>query len=153
MCVSNIFSVTAQLLIYIIFVRYRIATPLCWSAREKAPFVRMYLPDTSSLYFCAFSVPGIGGIHLLGYPAGGKWEIRKLGKEVRLASQLRFKVVRDTQDRLRGMVFHLPCRFPDKLCAALGEEQEAWIKKNEQEIWENIHRQLNRSRRLKPLFD
>lgn len=35
---------------------------------------------------------GIGGIHLLGYPAGGKWEIRKLGKEVRLASQLRFKL-------------------------------------------------------------
>lgn len=96
---------------------------------------------------------GIGGIHLLGYPAGGKWEIRKLGKEARLASQLRFKVVRDTQDRLRGMVFHLPCRFPDKLCTNLEREQKAWIEENEQKVWENIHRQLNTSRRLKPLFN
>lgn len=96
---------------------------------------------------------GIGGIHLLGYPAGGKWEIRKLGKEARLASQLRFKVVRDTQDRARGMVFHLPCRFPDKLSSLLEREQKAWIEENEQKIWENIHRQLNTSRRLKPLFD
>lgn len=96
---------------------------------------------------------GIGGIHLLGYPAGGKWEIRKLKKEARLASQLRFKVVRDIEDRLRGMVFHLPCRFPDKLSTDLEGEQKAWIEENEQKIWENIHRHLNASRRLKLLFD
>ena len=94
---------------------------------------------------------GIGGIHLLGYPAGGKWEIRKLGKEARLASQLRFKVMKDDQDQLHGIVFHLPCRFPDNLCIDLDEEQQVWIQQNEQNVWESIHRQFNASRRLKLL--
>lgn len=133
--------------------------PLIWITEPK--------PDWTAVMGCLANIKvevrqsaktirgpsGIGGIHLLGYPAGGKWEIRKLGKEARLASQLRFKVVRDTQDRLRGMVFHLPCRFPDKLSSHLEREQKDWIEDNEQKIWENIHRQLNTSRRLKPLFD
>lgn len=94
---------------------------------------------------------GIGGIHFLGYPAGGKWELKKLGKEARLASQLRFKIIRKERDFF-GMVFHLPCRFPDALRMKLDDGQIGWIEQNELLVWEKIHSTLHNNRRVKPLF-
>lgn len=100
----------------------------------------------------------VGGIHLLGYPAGGKWTLRELSKgqpsrenqEGRLATQLRFKVVR-TEKGLVGMVFHMPHRLPDELMNRLRPDQQAWIRQNEREVWKNIHQALDRNSRLVPL--
>lgn len=92
---------------------------------------------------------GIGGIHLLGYPAGDKWQLSSLGKNSRLASQLRFKVLK-TESGFIGLVFHLPCKFPDVLI--LEDKQRAWIDQNQFLVWEKIHRGLHGSQRLKPLF-
>ncbi|MCS7040943.1 MAG: hypothetical protein NZP34_15155, partial [Caldilineales bacterium] len=107
----------------------------------------------------SFSGPNrIGGIHLLGYPAGEKWTLHELSKgqpsreeaEARLATQLRFKVVRTTEG-LVGMVFHIPHRFPDELLRRLNDRQRKWLQAHEQNVWESIHAALESSRRLSPL--
>lgn len=100
----------------------------------------------------------IGGIHLLGYPAGDKWTLQELSKgqprrenqEGRLATQLRFKVVQ-TAEGLVSMVFHLPHRFPDELMNRLNPDQQAWIRQHEREVWDKIHQALDQSSRLVPL--
>lgn len=100
----------------------------------------------------------IGGIHLLGYPAGGKWELPELKKgrparddeEARLATQLRFKVCA-IQEGLVGVVFHLPHRFPDALKDRLSAAQQRWIAANQGQVWADIHKALNRMSRLAPL--
>ncbi|MBN1141869.1 MAG: hypothetical protein JXB25_08785 [Deltaproteobacteria bacterium] len=87
----------------------------------------------------------IGGIHLLGYPAGKDWELKEfksLQTEPRLASQLRFKAVQDGE-MLRGMVFHLPACFPDSLFKKLAPPQQKWLKEHELEIWAAVHRTLD----------
>lgn len=97
----------------------------------------------------------IGGIHLLGYPAGGKWSLRQFSNgqptredpEGRLATQLRFKVVK-TPKGLVGMVFHMPHRMPDTLMKRLSPEQQSWIRKHERQVWEKIHQYLNQNNRL-----
>jgi len=101
---------------------------------------------------------GIGGIHLLGYPAGGKWELGQLKKgrpdrnyqEGRLATQLRFKVL-GTPKGLVGMAFHMPHRFPSVLSNRLGPTQQRWLLTNERLVWEQIHKALNQGSRLAPL--
>ncbi len=107
----------------------------------------------------AFVGPGrIGGIHLLGYPAGGKWELPELKKghptrdheEARLASQLRFKVCATPQG-LVGVVFHLPHRFPDALSERLSAAQQRWVAGNQGQIWVEVHKALDRMPRLTPL--
>jgi len=96
----------------------------------------------------------IGGIHLLGYPAGDKWALPELSKgenqEGRLATQLRFKVVQ-TAEGLVGMVFHMPHRFPDELLNRLKRNQQAWIRQHEREVWVAIHKALNQNSRIVPL--
>lgn len=86
---------------------------------------------------------GIGGIHLLGYPAGEKWELAKLDKDARLASQLRFKAIRDG-DRLRGLIVHTPHNFPQMLRKKLKltDPQAEWIDRNQIDVWEAVHREL-----------
>lgn len=98
---------------------------------------------------------GIGGIHLLSYPAGGKWTLQQLSKgnprredqEGRLASQLRFKVAASSKG-LVGVVYHVPHRFPDVLFDRLEQDQKTWIKHNEQRVWQAIHGSLDQNKRL-----
>lgn len=100
----------------------------------------------------------IGGIHLLGYPAGRKWEVQEFkkdhpyggNKEGRLATQLRFKVCA-TPEGLVAVVFHLPHRFPDVLRDRLSREQQRWLEDHEQRVWEAVHKTLNGMSRIKPL--
>ncbi|NLV24381.1 MAG: hypothetical protein GXY54_06315 [Deltaproteobacteria bacterium] len=92
----------------------------------------------------------IGGIHLLGYPAGKDWELKEfksLQTEPRLASQLRFKAVRDGE-MLRGMIFHVPACFPDSLFKKLAPPQQKWLKEHELEIWSAVHRTLDTHTKL-----
>jgi CRISPR-associated protein Cmr1 len=99
-----------------------------------------------------FRGPGnFGGIHLLGYPAGGQWELRALGREARLATQLRFKVARIGFEYV-GIVAHLPHRFPEYLRANLDSNQKRWLQQNEKSVWEAIHDSLDKSNRLQPLY-
>ncbi len=85
---------------------------------------------------------GIGGIHLLGYPAGAKWELAQFGKGGRLATQLRFKVAR-TDQGLVGVVAHFPCALAGVLKQKLDDDQRQWLRENEQKVWEAIHCGLN----------
>lgn len=109
----------------------------------------------------SFVGPGrIGGIHLLGYPAGDNWTLRQFSRgqpsrehqEARLATQLRFKVVQ-TAAGLRGVVFHMPHRLPDELMDRLDTKQREWLSKNELRVWTEIHNALNHSSRLRLLGD
>lgn len=105
-----------------------------------------------------FHQSGLGGVHLLGYPAGGKWTLEELKKghpqradqEGRLATQLRFKVC-NTQAGLVGLVFHVPHRFPDALLWRLTDGQQQWLRGKEQEIWKAIHHALDTNSRLSRL--
>lgn len=105
-----------------------------------------------------FVGPGdIGGIHLLGYPAGGHWELPEFKKgrpsrdeeEARLASQLRFKVCA-VPEGLVGIVFHMPHAFPAALLRRLNPPQQRWVATNQAQVWADIHGALDRMSRLTP---
>lgn len=91
---------------------------------------------------------GIGGIHLLGYPAGNSWELRELGKEARLGTQLRFKVAK-TAAGLVGIIFHVPCTIPAAI--KLTGVQRKWVNENQEGVWNEIHNSLNGYKQLAPL--
>ncbi len=85
---------------------------------------------------------GLNGIHLLGYPAGGKWRLDSWGVDQRLASQLRFKLV-SLDERLVGMVFHMPCSVPESLVAKLSTQDRTWLCNNQIPVWRKIHGKLD----------
>lgn len=139
--------------------------PLIWISSRPYPDWRKAMGCLANIRVEARSIAksfagpdNIGGIHLLGYPAGDKWTLRQLSKgqprpehqEGRLATQLRFKVVRKAEG-LFGMVFHMPHRFPDELMGRLNDAQQSWLRGNEQKVWTEIHNALNRSSRISPL--
>ncbi|MBN2700039.1 MAG: hypothetical protein JXR29_01150 [Methylothermaceae bacterium] len=92
----------------------------------------------------------IGGVHLLGYPAGKDWKLVEFAKDVphpgdqeaRLATQMRFKVMQ-TPDGFVGVVYHLPAKLPDVLRARLNRKQTAWLEANERKVWQAIHHYLD----------
>lgn len=85
----------------------------------------------------------VGGIHLLGYPAGKKWALPMLDdKNARLANQLRFKVIKNN-NALCGLIFHLPHKFPGDLQNNFNDEQRRWIDNNELTVWQRIHESLD----------
>lgn len=130
--------------------------PLIWTTERKADWRKVIgcLANVKvEVRFVAKALQGpegIGGIHLLGYPSGGKWELNKLDNEARLASQLRFKVLK-TGDSFMGIISHFPCKFPEKLKSKLDDKQRDWINLNEHHVWEKIHNSLWNNKRLKPL--
>ena len=103
---------------------------------------------------------GIGGAHLLGYPAGKTWTLREFSKgipnrddqEARLAAQVRFKVLQTPQG-LVGIVYHLPAKLPDALMARLNPSQRAWVDANELKIWQSIHRYLDNNSKIQRAGD
>ncbi|HRD50422.1 MAG: hypothetical protein JNK95_04580 [Candidatus Competibacter sp.] len=131
--------------------------PLIWITERKADWRKVIgcLANIKvEVRFAAKALQGpagIGGIHLLGYPAGGKWELKKLGAEARLANQLRFKVLK-IGEGFMGIISHFPCKFPDELKLKLDDKQRDWIDRNEHLVWEKIHSSLRNNKRLKPLF-
>jgi CRISPR-associated protein Cmr1 len=90
---------------------------------------------------------GTGGIHLLGYPAGEKWQLRSSGpnqNDFRLASQLRFKVMKHGSHFI-GIIVHLPCGLPNEFVDKLDERSRAWFgnKQNHLLVWSAVHKELN----------
>jgi len=87
---------------------------------------------------------GIGGIHILGYPAGGKWELRGVNQDLRLATQLRFKTLPSNDGKkVVGLVAHFPYRVPDAVAEALGDRRARWLDDHQEEIWKAVYRVLN----------
>lgn len=87
--------------------------------------------------------PGLSGVVLLGYPAGGKQNVRSLPKDGRWAGQLRFKVLQ-RNGKLHPVVVHLPCRMPDELFGRLDRNQQDWLGSSQIRIWEQVHKILDR---------
>ena len=99
-----------------------------------------------------------GALHYLGYPAGtGKsnpWGLTlrdRIAKEPRLASPLRFKVIRSGA-KVRAMVFHTPARLPDAFLGVIGRSEEAWLcdDRNWLHAWQEIHHLFDEN--LDPMF-
>lgn len=90
---------------------------------------------------------GAGGIHLLGYPAGVKRKLCTSGpgkNDSRLASQLRFKVVRQGNQYM-GLIAHLPCGMPREFADKLDDRARSWFddKQNHLRVWSAVHKELN----------
>lgn len=97
---------------------------------------------------------GVGGIHLLGYPAGGNWELRGVDANLRLATQLRFKVLPAGDGKLTGLVFHVPCRIPTPFREAIGSDRARWLDANQEKVWRAVHDALDdRGTELRRLGD
>jgi CRISPR-associated protein Cmr1 len=86
---------------------------------------------------------GIGGIHVLGYPAGGRWELRHADKDLRLATQLRFKVLPSRNGSVTAIAFHVPCGFPHSFAAKLERDQARWLADNQARVWQRVHAVLD----------
>ncbi len=86
---------------------------------------------------------GIQGIHLLGYPSGGRWQLSCWGRDSRLASPLRFKVVQWRYNRLHALVYHCPCDVPKHLKKELGERDKGWLRQNQESVWKQLHAALD----------
>ena len=91
------------------------------------------------------SLGGLQAIHLLGYPSGGKWKLNSWGNKARLASPLRFKVVKWEGTKLRGMIFHVPCDVPKPLQHQhkLKDSDRSWLRGHQTSVWEKIHGSLD----------
>ena len=89
----------------------------------------------------------IAAIHLLGYPAGNKWQVSGWDGQKRLASPLRFKVIRDG-DHVRVLACHLPCAVPKELRELLDKTGRRWLEEHSPDAWRAIHRSLDEDRRM-----
>ncbi|PXF29967.1 hypothetical protein WH50_17770 [Pokkaliibacter plantistimulans] len=107
----------------------------------------------------------MAGVHLLGYPAGPQRDIKnkkngeittpksiwtidawkKQGNtpEVRIASQLRFKVIRNSENTFTCLIYHLPHSLPDFAVRRLEPLQQKWLKDNQLKVWQKLHELLD----------
>ena len=85
---------------------------------------------------------GIGGVHLLGYPAGDKWKLSTFDNDARWGCQLHFSVARE-EDGLRALVYHLPHRMPATLTSKLDDGQARWLEQHQEPVWREIHSYLD----------
>ncbi len=94
-----------------------------------------------------------GAIHYLGYPAGtgdrNPWALPlkvRSDQEPRLASPLRFKVVRKGT-KVRAVVWHMPTRLPDEFLSKIGRNESEWLgdERNWLHTWQEIHHMLDQN--------
>jgi CRISPR-associated protein Cmr1 len=92
-----------------------------------------------------------GAIHYLGYPAGtgerNPWTLPLKDRgdiEPRLASPLRFKVIR-TGSKVQTLVWHMPTRVPGAFLNRIGRTESAWLgdERNWLHAWQEIHHMLD----------
>ncbi len=143
-----------------------------WRTRENRPTWNQVMEDLAKIkikFRTAFvftrnkdlADPRIDKRHILALPvtnhgvkewsehdADGKPILDKKGRlkpRCRLANQLRFKLAQ-TQKGYFGIVYHLPCRFPEQLLRELGSPQDRqWVRTNESTIWSEVHASLDQS--------
>ena len=101
----------------------------------------------------AYRGPHVTGALLLGYPAGpdrrdNPHHIQSLGANARWASQIRMKVVRLPDGRVKGRIYHLPHKPPPPIWSKLGPQQRQWIEDNQTALWAEIHQFLDGEKEL-----
>lgn len=87
--------------------------------------------------------PGLSGVVLLGYPAGGAQQVRTLPKNARWASQFRFKVIADATGGVRALAVHVPCTVPEDLRTHMDTRQREWLSAHERDVISTVHRVLD----------
>jgi CRISPR-associated protein Cmr1 len=119
--------------------------PLVWRSRKAQPAWHRVVDELAELKVSVrrkakeFTGPqGIGGVHLLGYPAGDKWKLSRFENDARWGCQLHFSVARE-EDGLRALVYHLPHRMPATLTSNLDGGQARWLEQNQEPVWGKIH--------------
>lgn len=60
-------------------------------------------------------------------------------QSARLASQLRFKVIRREDGRMVGIAFHLPARVPEEMANRLSAQDRKHLRANEPAVWRAVH--------------
>ncbi len=87
---------------------------------------------------------GAGGIHFLGYPAGGDWELKAWGNSARMACPLRFKVGAD-ETGCWITICHTPYGLPPEMLDApkLSSSQKRFFLEEAPNVWGAIHQYLD----------
>lgn len=104
--------------------------------------------------------PVVDRRHIFGYPVTNhgvlEWSERnsrgepkldkkgRLRQTDRLANQLRFKV-HQVNGGYVVVAFHLPHRVPEPLVRKLSDSQQEWLRKEEQDLWSEVHAQLDKT--------
>ncbi|NOZ70134.1 MAG: hypothetical protein GXP46_13040 [Deferribacteres bacterium] len=129
--------------------------PLIWTGKHDFPSWHSAMDFLAEVKVAirrvakGYTSNGVGGIHLLGYPAGNKWTVQQWEgndneKQKRFACPLRFKVVEIDKDRLHVVAVHLPHSLPYELIDRLTTNQKNWLTEKQQDIWKNIYQVLDR---------
>ena len=87
----------------------------------------------------------IAARHLLAYPITHH-KVRAWGNQSRLANQIRFKVHpvnQEGRERFVAIAYHLPHGIPGVLLDKLRPDERRWIRDQQIEIWESVHRELD----------
>lgn len=101
------------------------------------------------------------GLHILAYPVthhavlGWERENGAPGKDKqgyyiqseRLANQIRFKVIPAKDNKVEGVIVHMPCGVPKNLLYKLDQfspSDKSFIQSNESAIWKEVHKILDR---------
>lgn len=67
----------------------------------------------------------------------------KLIQSARLANQIRFKVAKQPDGKMIGLITHLPCKLPDTLWKKLNRADQQFVRDNELAIWQQVHKKLD----------
>ena len=78
--------------------------------------------------------------HWLSYPVTPRHTV-KAWKNKRLPNSLRFKVRRDTDGKLRGVIFHVPCLPPEEFCPHPHRQAI-------EQVWQHVHNSLDSNKQF-----
>ena len=81
-------------------------------------------------------------LHLLAYPVTSH-DVTAWGHKARLANQLRFKVMRTSDEQMRALIFHVPCALPASMTDALGGV--APNLDSQRQVWASVHQFLDKT--------
>jgi hypothetical protein len=104
--------------------------------------------------------PCITDRHLLAYPItnhgvdgwceknkDGSFKLDRHGflkPDIRLANQLRFKILRQNDGQFIGIAYHLPCGLPKELMDKLSpKDKNLVIMQNQLQVWKTVHQTLD----------
>lgn len=90
---------------------------------------------TQFLFRTGRNAPAPESRHWLSYPVTNH-SVKNWGNNSRLSNSLRFKVRQDKDGRLRGVIFHVPCKPPRQFGSDAATLQT---------VWQQVHRYLDNS--------
>jgi len=114
-----------------------------WKALMKALAVIKIGLRTHFKFTSGKSAPAPEQRHWLAYPVTNH-SVSTWGNNARLPNSLRFKARQDTDGKLRGVIFHVPCKPP----AQFRPDTETLIK-----VWQQVHRDLDANQSLRRIAE